>query len=169
MNPSTRLITLAAGLLGFLGVALGALGAHGLKPMLVASGQLEIWEKAVFYQMIHAVALLALASRSTSDSGPSTKVADCWVSGVVFFFPAHSTGWRSADRLPGSGPSRPSAESPCLRAGACWFSLHGNSPTKRCLVTIDQIQANTACRPLLCLFVGACLQAIRRTRQRFTF
>lgn len=85
MNPSTRLITLAAGLLGLLGVALGAFGAHALKATLLANGQLESWKTAVLYQMIHAVALLAVASRSNSDSGPRTKIAGCWVGGVVLF------------------------------------------------------------------------------------
>ena len=85
MNPSTRLITLAAGLLGFLGVALGAFGAHALKPTLLANGQLESWKTAVLYQMIHAVALLALAGWRDVQAGPSAKIAACWVSGVVLF------------------------------------------------------------------------------------
>ena len=39
---------------GFLAVALGAFGAHGLKPHLDAYQQ-EIWQKAVFYQFVHTL------------------------------------------------------------------------------------------------------------------
>jgi len=85
MNPSNRLITLAAGLLGFLGVALGAFGAHALKATLLANGQLESWKTAVLYQMIHAVALLALANNPNASAGSNTKVASCWVIGIVLF------------------------------------------------------------------------------------
>ncbi|MEJ1974160.1 MAG: DUF423 domain-containing protein [Lacunisphaera sp.] len=52
---------IAAGLLGFSGVALGAFGAHGLKATLETTGGLENWKTGVFYQLVHAVALLALS------------------------------------------------------------------------------------------------------------
>jgi len=48
---------------GFLGVALGAFGAHALKQHLAALQLGEVWEKAVFYHLIHAVVLVLLASR----------------------------------------------------------------------------------------------------------
>jgi len=85
MNPSTRWITLAAALFGFLGVALGAFGAHALKATLLANGQLDSWKTAVFYQLVHAVALLALAGWRDSHGGPNTKVAFCWTVGVILF------------------------------------------------------------------------------------
>jgi uncharacterized membrane protein YgdD (TMEM256/DUF423 family) len=50
-----------AGLAGFLAVALGAFGAHALKPRLELLGTAAIWEKAVLYHLVHAVALLAIA------------------------------------------------------------------------------------------------------------
>jgi uncharacterized membrane protein YgdD (TMEM256/DUF423 family) len=43
-----------------LGVAAGAFGAHGLKNILTPE-RLETYEKAVRYQTIHALALLAVA------------------------------------------------------------------------------------------------------------
>ncbi|GAE92566.1 hypothetical protein JCM21714_1573 [Gracilibacillus boraciitolerans JCM 21714] len=43
---------------GFLAVALGAFGAHGLEGKL-SEKMLATWEKAVNYQMFHTVALLA--------------------------------------------------------------------------------------------------------------
>lgn len=42
-------------------VACGAFGAHALKDSLTP-GDLEIWKTAVLYQLIHAVALLAIAA-----------------------------------------------------------------------------------------------------------
>lgn len=49
--------------LGFLAVALGAFGAHGLKPLLAENGMTAVWEKAAFYHFIHAVVLFILAER----------------------------------------------------------------------------------------------------------
>ena len=54
------LLRLAAALC-FLAVALGAFGAHALKMKLEANGMLEVWNKAVLYHFLHAVALVALA------------------------------------------------------------------------------------------------------------
>lgn len=45
---------------GFSAVALGAFGAHGLKPHL-DSYQLAIYEKAVQYQFVHTLAILICA------------------------------------------------------------------------------------------------------------
>ena len=47
-------------LVGLLGVALGAFGAHALKDMLLASGRSDTYELAVRYQFYHAFALLAV-------------------------------------------------------------------------------------------------------------
>lgn len=44
---------------GFLAVALGAFGAHGLEGK-VTEKQLETWGKAVDYQMFHTMALLVV-------------------------------------------------------------------------------------------------------------
>jgi uncharacterized membrane protein YgdD (TMEM256/DUF423 family) len=54
------LVRIAAALC-FLAVALGAFGAHALKAALESSGMLEVWNKAVLYHFLHAIALLALA------------------------------------------------------------------------------------------------------------
>ena len=80
-SPPTFLL-LSAGLLGLTGVALGAFGAHGLKATLETTGGLENWKTAVFYQLVHAVALLALASRNE----PAVRVIGrWWIIGVVLF------------------------------------------------------------------------------------
>ncbi|WP_163539753.1 DUF423 domain-containing protein [Gracilibacillus sp. YIM 98692] len=55
---------------GFLAVTLGAFGAHGLEGKL-SEKMLNIWEKAVQYQMFHTGALLVTAllmQRITSGS-----------------------------------------------------------------------------------------------------
>jgi uncharacterized membrane protein YgdD (TMEM256/DUF423 family) len=57
---SIALFRIAAALC-FLAVALGAFGAHSLKQTLEMHGMLEVWNKAVLYHFIHAVALLVLA------------------------------------------------------------------------------------------------------------
>jgi uncharacterized membrane protein YgdD (TMEM256/DUF423 family) len=61
---TTRLAAAA----GFLAVALGAFGAHGLKHLLAQNGTTTIWEKAVFYHFIHAVVLFVLAERKMLPS-----------------------------------------------------------------------------------------------------
>ncbi len=43
-----------AGIFGFVGVSMGAFGAHGLKSIL-SSTQLNWWETATFYLLIHSV------------------------------------------------------------------------------------------------------------------
>ena len=70
-----------AAVLGFLAVALGAFGAHGLKALLAQNGTAAIWEKAMFYHFIHAVMLFVLAERK-----PFPAVA--WWSFLIgiFFF-----------------------------------------------------------------------------------
>ena len=70
-----------AAVFGFLAVALGAFGAHGLKDVLVRNGTTAIWEKAVLYHFIHVVMLYVLATRS-----PLSKCA--WYSflaGILIF------------------------------------------------------------------------------------
>jgi uncharacterized membrane protein YgdD (TMEM256/DUF423 family) len=49
----------AGALYGASGVLLGAFGAHALKATL-SPAQLETWQTAVSYQLIHALALLAV-------------------------------------------------------------------------------------------------------------
>ena len=58
-----------AAVLCFLAVALGAFGAHGLRSTLQARGMLDVWNKAVFYQFVHALALLVLALYGTINRG----------------------------------------------------------------------------------------------------
>jgi uncharacterized membrane protein YgdD (TMEM256/DUF423 family) len=63
MNP-TLALRLAA-ITGFLAVALGAFGAHGLKATLEANAQMQTWQTAAHYHLAHAIVLLVLALRTT--------------------------------------------------------------------------------------------------------
>ena len=66
---------------GFLGVALGAFGAHALKGHLAVLQMSDVWEKAVFYHLIHAVVLLLLASRPVFP-----RLAwCCFLCGIILF------------------------------------------------------------------------------------
>ncbi len=65
---STLLFRIAAGLC-FLAVALGAFGAHSLRSTLEQHGMSDVWNKAVLYHFIHAIALLVLALYGTINRG----------------------------------------------------------------------------------------------------
>ncbi len=82
MSAALRFPLLAASLLGFTGVALGAFGAHGLKATLEATGGVENWKTAVLYQLVHAVALLAVTGHAESVA---RRVGLWWTPGVVLF------------------------------------------------------------------------------------
>ena len=58
-----------AAALCFLAVALSAFGAHWLKPTLEAHGLTDVWNKAVLYHFIHAIALFVLALYGTANRG----------------------------------------------------------------------------------------------------
>ena len=53
---------------GFLAVALGAFGAHGLKEVLTRNDTLAVWQTAALYHLVHSVVMLALASRETLNT-----------------------------------------------------------------------------------------------------
>jgi uncharacterized membrane protein YgdD (TMEM256/DUF423 family) len=104
MNAPIRFIVLAAGLLGFTGVALGAFGAHALKDTLAARGTTSIWQTAVLYHLIHAVALLALAGCGGGWTN-ARWIGGCWMLGVVLF--SGSLYWLSLGGPKFLGPITP--------------------------------------------------------------
>jgi len=70
---------------GFLGVALGAFGAHALKARLDAD-LLVTFEVGVRYQMYHAFALLAVGWAQTRWPGPVLNASGwLFVAGTVIF------------------------------------------------------------------------------------
>lgn len=85
-----RIALLGAGVLGFLAVALGAFGAHGLKsrlaPLADGAARLEWWSTAAHYQAIHALALGLVAYLATrSSSGAVPVAAGGFFVGVLLF------------------------------------------------------------------------------------
>jgi len=80
-----RTFILIAALAGFLGVALGAFGAHGLRARL-SPEMLAVFETGVRYHLVHAVALLALAGLMNRLNGWLVTTAGwLFVAGIVLF------------------------------------------------------------------------------------
>jgi uncharacterized membrane protein YgdD (TMEM256/DUF423 family) len=76
---------LSAGIFAFLSVALGAFGAHSLKNVLDDYGR-SIYEKAVLYQMFHAVALFVVGVIQHFDKGRSFSMAGWgFFVGIILF------------------------------------------------------------------------------------
>ncbi len=87
---SNRTLKLVVGILGMTGVALGAFGAHALKAQLMASGMTETWRTAVFYHLLHTVAILAVAfSFRDPASGKGSRLLSytciSWTTGIILF------------------------------------------------------------------------------------
>ncbi len=86
----SRMLPLFVAINGFLVVALGAFGAHGLKA-LVAPEAMHYWQTGVRYHMFHVAALLACAFvASTCEARPRAArwavLAAClFLLGILFF------------------------------------------------------------------------------------
>ncbi len=70
--------------LGALGVGLGAFGAHGLRARVDAAA-LSSWSTAVAYQLLHAVALLAVALHASRAGAGPLWTLRLWATGIVLF------------------------------------------------------------------------------------
>ena len=83
MNTTFMLV---GALAGFLGVGLGAFGAHGLRGRL-SPEMLAVFETAVRYQMYHALALLltAAAIGRLGDARWLVVAGWCFAAGIVLF------------------------------------------------------------------------------------
>src|SRR4051812_44333711 len=80
-----RLFVLLGSLSAFIGVALGAFAAHGLKGKLTPD-MFAVFEVGVRYQMYHALGLLAVAAAAARWSGPYVTGAGwLFVFGTVVF------------------------------------------------------------------------------------
>ena len=85
-----RSLTVLASVLGFLGVALGAFGAHGVKGFLAdapdAAARLAWWDTASKYHLIHALAVGLAAVLAAHVEGLTPKLA-AWLFtlGIILF------------------------------------------------------------------------------------
>ncbi|MBO6752173.1 MULTISPECIES: DUF423 domain-containing protein [Spongiibacter] len=72
---------LLAGISGFLAVALGAFGAHGLKQRLSAD-MMAVYETAVQYHFYHTLALLLVAVMLQQGGQSAALRASVWLFGL---------------------------------------------------------------------------------------
>ena len=85
-----RTFLIAAGVLGFLAVAVGAFGAHGLERWLEgaddAARRLGWWKTGAQYHLAHALAVGLAAWLATRAPGPAATVAGvAFIAGIVLF------------------------------------------------------------------------------------
>ncbi len=76
-----------AAVFGFLGVALGAFGAHALEVILTQNERVDTWHTAVLYQFVHVGFLLVLGIlRRSPENGNLLKWATGMaVAGILIF------------------------------------------------------------------------------------
>ena len=70
-----------------LAVILGAFGAHGLRARL-DTYSMGLWEKAVFYHMVHALGMLLVSILPRTQTFPTNSAAHvCWLLtlGILIF------------------------------------------------------------------------------------
>lgn len=98
MTVNRRAALMLAGLAGFLGIALGAFGAHALKGILALNNSREVWNTAVLYHLVHSPALLWAATSETF----LPEVVLFWgfglliFSGSLYLLALTGTGWLGA-------------------------------------------------------------------------
>lgn len=84
-DVNRRAALIVAGLTGFLGIALGAFGAHALKHILNVNHMILVWNTAVLYHLVHAPVLMMLAQTKTGNSTVNAPPFLCFCVGILFF------------------------------------------------------------------------------------
>ncbi len=97
---SSKSVVRVAAILVGMAVACGAFGAHGLRDV-VTPERLAVWEKAVLYQLVHGVALLALGLAGDSAvaflSAAKVMIFGILIfSGSLYLLVLTNTGWLGA-------------------------------------------------------------------------
>ena len=129
--------------LGLLAVALGAFGAHGLGDRLESLGTLAIYQTAVQYHMIHALAILAVGVLSVAarPSASLNVTGFLFLSGVLVFsgslYLFALTGVKWYGRITPLGGL-------FLMAG--WWALASAGPGRAAAAAADQHAAGVADR-----------------------
>jgi uncharacterized membrane protein YgdD (TMEM256/DUF423 family) len=109
-----RMMKATTGVLGLVGVGLGAFGAHALKSRLAAAAMSEVWATAVLYHLVHAAALLGVLAFAAKEERAATgdtqarwwqRAGACWIIGVVLF--SGSLYWLALGGPRGLGPITP--------------------------------------------------------------
>lgn len=81
MTGKQQLWIIIAGIMGFLAVALGAFGAHGLESRL-SPKMMDTYRTGVLYHLIHSVVILAVALLGNFKFFPS---AWFFLAGIILF------------------------------------------------------------------------------------
>jgi uncharacterized membrane protein YgdD (TMEM256/DUF423 family) len=124
----TRLFFTLGSLLGLIGVAAGAFGAHALRNKLTPD-LLDTWEIAVRYQLVHALALLAAAWAATQWSGAWVQAAGWLFIAGTFAF-SGSLYLLSLSGVRWLGAITPIGGLALLAGWAClaWAAYRGGAP-----------------------------------------
>ncbi len=87
-----------AGVMGALGVALGAFGAHALTDIVKDPHLLDVWDTAARYHLVHAVALLGVAAHPGKPkwSGPLFLAGTVLFSGSLYLMTLTDMRWLGA-------------------------------------------------------------------------
>lgn len=82
---SPRFFAFAGAVFGFLGVAAGAIGAHALRARM-SPDMMAVYQTAVHYQLIHALALLFVSSAQERWTGRAPRIAGgTFALGILLF------------------------------------------------------------------------------------
>lgn len=88
-SSRSRTALILAGVFGLIGIGLGALGAHGLRPVLFERGMVSAFETGARYHMFHVIAIFAAALWLRGATGRvelcATWAVRCWAVGIVLF------------------------------------------------------------------------------------
>jgi uncharacterized membrane protein YgdD (TMEM256/DUF423 family) len=81
-----KFFLLSGSVLGLLGVAIGAFGAHALKAMLDAAGRVDTFETGVRYMFYHAIALVLVGILSKEFPGNTINWSgNAFILGTLIF------------------------------------------------------------------------------------
>ncbi|MFT4549323.1 MAG: uncharacterized membrane protein YgdD (TMEM256/DUF423 family) [Verrucomicrobiales bacterium] len=96
-DERSRLLRISA-VLGLIGVALGAFGAHGLEKMIEDPKRLATWDTAVFYHLTHAVMLylIAVGGRLRRAAWICMALGVLIFSGSLYVLVLSGIGWLGA-------------------------------------------------------------------------
>ena len=88
---SSRMLLFVAAVLGALGIAIGAFGAHSLPKMLAGLSESQIMQRQEWletgsrYHMYHVVALLVVSLASEKRLGRFSAASIAWILGILIF------------------------------------------------------------------------------------
>ena len=71
--------------LGLLGIVAGALGAHPPEGWFTDAEDLAAWNQAALFQLLHVLAILAIAGIPTRNLGRRRSVALLFLGGILLF------------------------------------------------------------------------------------